>query len=149
MHITVYYTTLDKWYAGRHYITAYCPWECGYNGENYPAGWRTSSGEICHYSDDPLVPTTCAIDRRYHAYGEYLMIDGKLYVTEDTGPGVQGLWVDIFVESMDEVQSFGSHYTDVYYVDFIEHSYSERYMHRLFVPSHTMVREINSLYNED
>lgn len=115
------YYTLEKEYAGRHYITAYCPWECGYNGNNYPAGWRTSSGEICHYSDDPMVPTTCAIDRSYHGYGEYLMVDGKIYVTEDTGPGVRGMWIDIFVESMDEVQTFGSHYTDVYYVEFVEH----------------------------
>ena len=122
------YYTLEKEYAGRHYITAYCPWECGYNGNNYPAGWRTSSGEICHYSDDPLVPTTCAIDRSYHSYGEYLMIDGKIYVTEDTGPGVRGMWVDIFVESMDEVHSFGSHYTDVYYVDFVEHTSTKRYV---------------------
>ena len=128
------YYTIETEYAGRHFITAYCPWECGYNGENYPAGWRTSSGEICHYSDDPLVPTTCAIDRNYHRYGEYLMVDGKIYVTEDTGPGVQGMWIDIFVESMEEVQYFGSHYTDVYYVEFIEHNYTERYLHRLFIP---------------
>lgn len=132
MSVPVTYTTIDLDYCGRHYITAYCPEECGYNGNNYPAGWKTSSGEICHYSDDPLVPTTCAIDRNYHKYGEYLMIDGKIYVTEDTGPGVKGLWVDVFVETMEEVQSFGSHYTDVYNVTFRKHTTEGRLLHELY-----------------
>ncbi|MBQ6148652.1 MAG: hypothetical protein IJI83_03800, partial [Oscillospiraceae bacterium] len=33
---------------GTYYITAYCPSECGYNGHNYPTGWETASGAICH-----------------------------------------------------------------------------------------------------
>ena len=128
MNITVTYSTIETEYAGVYYITAYCPWECGYNGNNYPAGWRTSSGAICHYSDERYEPTTCAIDRSYHHFGEYLMVDDKIYVTEDTGPGVRGRWIDVFVESMDEVHSFSSHYTDVYYVEFITHQYTKRYL---------------------
>lgn len=112
--ISITYTTIETEYAGRHFITAYCPEECGWS-------WSTSSGAICHYSDNPLEPTTCAIDRRYHAYSEYLMIDGKIYVTEDTGPGVRGFWVDCFVETMEEVRTFNTRYADVYYVTFITH----------------------------
>lgn len=131
MHIEVTYTTISTEFIGVYYITAYCPEECGYNGYNYPTGWKTSSGAICHYSDSNFEPTTCAIDRSYHKYGEYLMLDGKVYVTEDTGPGVRGRWIDTFVETMDEVKSFGSHYTDVYSVEFVDHKYTSRYLFRL------------------
>ena len=119
--ITITYTTIETEYAGRHYITAYCPEECGYNGSNFPSGWKTSSGAICHYGEEWYEPTTCAIDRRYHSYSEYLLIDGKIYVTEDTGPGVQGLWVDVFRPDYDSMSAFGSHYSDVFYVTFITH----------------------------
>ena len=68
-----------------------------------------------------MVPTTCAIDRSYHGYGEILMIDGKLYVTEDTGPGVKGHWVDCFVETMDEVRSWPTGWKSVYAVTMVEY----------------------------
>jgi len=125
MNIIVTYETIETEYLGRYYITAYCPEECGWS-------WATSSGATCHYSDDPTVPTTCAIDRRLHNYGEYLMVDGKIYVTEDTGPGVQGAWIDTFVETMDEVNSFSSHYTGVYSVKYIKHKKSARTMFKMF-----------------
>ena len=113
--ITIYYTTLETEYCCRGYITAYCAEECGWN-------YSTSSGAICHYSDDWMEPTTCAIDRQYFNYGELFMIDGRLYVAEDTGSAVKGLHWDLYYESMDEVRSFGSHYTDVYIAWFEEHS---------------------------
>ena len=104
---------IETEYIGEYFVTAYCPEECG-------GSWSTSSGATCHYSDDPLEPTTCAIDRNYHGYGEYLMIDGKIYVTEDTGPGVKGRWVDCFVETMDEVNSWDTGWKSVYSVTFVE-----------------------------
>lgn len=111
---SIEFTTLDTEYLGRYFITSYCPAECG-------GSWMTSSGAICHYSDDPMEPTTCAIDRNYHKYGELLMIDGKVYVTEDTGPGVRGLWVDCFVETMYEVQTWPTGYKSVYSVSYTNH----------------------------
>ena len=45
--------TLELSYVGTYYITAYCPSECGYNGSNYPVGWQTASGIICHRSPYP------------------------------------------------------------------------------------------------
>lgn len=119
--VDVTYTTLETEYLGRYFVTAYAPYECGYNGSNYPKGWTTSSGAICHYSDDPYEPTTCAIDRNYHRYGELLMIEGKVYVTEDTGPGVRGLWVDCFVETMEEVYAWDTGYKSVYSVSYEDH----------------------------
>ena len=118
--LDITYKTIETEYLGRYFITAYCPEECGYNGSNYPKGWTTASGTICHYSESNFEPTTCAIDRRYHKFNEYLMVDGKVYVTEDTGSGVKGLWVDCFVETMSEVRAWDTGYKSVYSVTFKE-----------------------------
>ena len=128
-NMVITYTTMEFEYVGRHFITAYCPSECGYNGNNYPVGWTTSSGTICHYSDDWKEPTTCAIDRNFHKYGEIILIgdpydpdNRKIYITEDTGPGVKGLWVDCFVETMSEVKSWNTRYDRVYNVTYVTHT---------------------------
>jgi len=135
--LPITYTTMEFEYCGRHYITAYCPEECGYRvyadgSDNFPAGWVTSSDTICHYSEDNSEATTCAIDRRYHNYGEYLWIDGKLYITEDTGPGVQGMWVDVFMPDYESMAAFGSHYSIVYSVSFVEHTSERRLVNELY-----------------
>lgn len=119
--LTIEYTTIETEYLGRYFITAYCPEECGYNGSNYPKGWTTASGTICHYSESNFEPTTCAIDRNFHKFGELLMVDGKVYVTEDTGSGVKGLWVDCFVETMAEVRAWNTGYKSVYSVRYENH----------------------------
>ena len=115
--ITITYTTIELDYLGRYFITAYCPEECG-------GSWMTSSGATCHYSESWSEPTTCAIDRNYHRFGEYLAIDFgdgdlKTYVTEDTGPGVRGLWIDCFVISMDEVKAWPTGWKPVYQVTYV------------------------------
>ena len=127
--VEITYTTMEFEYVGRHFITAYCPSECGYNGNNYPTGWTTSSGAICHYSDDWKEPTTCAIDRNFHKYGEIILVgdphdpnNRKIYITEDTGPGVRGLWIDCFVETYGEVQAWASRYERVYNVTYVTHT---------------------------
>lgn len=116
-HVTVGYTFIELEYLGSYFITAYCPEECGWS-------WETSSGATCHYSDDWATPTTCAIDRNYHGYWETLQVGNpddpnkKNYMTEDTGPGVRGRWVDCFVETMDEVQSWPTRWDSVYAVEY-------------------------------
>jgi 3D (Asp-Asp-Asp) domain-containing protein len=116
-HVTVGYTFIELEYLGSYFITAYCPEECGWS-------WETSSGATCHYSDDWATPTTCAIDRNYHGYWETLQVgdpddpNKKIYMTEDTGPGVRGRWVDCFVETMDEVQSWPTRWDSVYAVEY-------------------------------
>ena len=117
--LVITYTKPEFEYLGRYFITAYCPEECGWS-------WQTSSGATCHYSDFWATPTTCAIDRRYHGYNEFLLVgdptdpnNRKVYQTEDTGPGVQGLWIDCFVESMDEVKSWPTRWDSVFRVEYI------------------------------
>lgn len=120
------YQYIEFEYLGMYFVTAYAPEECGYNGENFPKGWTTASDTICHYSDDWKTPTTCAIDRNYHGFGEYLLIgdpysmnptDKKIYVTEDTG-AFRGRWIDCFVETMYEVDTWPTGYKPVYAVTF-------------------------------
>lgn len=117
------YNYIEYEYLGMYFVTAYCPEECGFNGSNFPKGWTTASDTICHYSDDWKTPTTCAIDRNYFSFGEYLMIghpdseDKKIYVTEDTG-AFRGRWIDCFVETMYEVDTWATGYYPVYSVEF-------------------------------
>lgn len=120
LSVPIHYTTLELRYLGQYFITSYCPEECG-------GSWTTSSGATCHYSDDWSTPTTCAIDRKFHRYGELIQVgdpddpNKKIYITEDTGPGVQGRWVDCFVETMSEVRSWNTGYRPVYSVSYEEH----------------------------
>lgn len=122
------YTIMHKDYIGTYFITAYCPSECGYNGENYPTGWTTASGEICHRADweDRLwSPTTCAIDRSIHGFGDMFYIEefDRVFVAEDTGPGVNGRHLDLFYEEYDDVISFPTGYYTVYSVWYEEVDY--------------------------
>lgn len=111
------YNYIETEYIGRYFITAYCPEECGWS-------WTTSTGTTCHWSSDWREPTTCAIDPKVRKYGEYIMVgdpdssNKKIYHCEDCGPGVQGQWVDCFVETMDEVRSWNTRYDNVYLVRF-------------------------------
>jgi 3D (Asp-Asp-Asp) domain-containing protein len=122
------YVIMHKDYIGTYFITAYCPSECGYNGENYPTGWTTASGEICHRADweDRLwSPTTCAIDRGIHSFGDMFYIEefDRVFVAEDTGPGVNGRHLDLFYEEYDDVISFPTGYYAVYSVWYEEVDY--------------------------
>lgn len=110
--VVVTYQTIHTEYLGRYFLTAYS------DEETYSRA--TASGVEVHYSDDPYEPTTCAIDRRYHQFGELFMIDGKVYVAEDTG-AFRGLWIDCFVETMDEVRSWETRYDSVYSVSYEKH----------------------------
>ena len=142
--VVITYQVAEYEYIGTFFVTAYCPWECGYNGNNYPKGWTTSSGTICHYSERNSEPTTCAIDRNYFGYNETIAIDFgdemKLYVTEDTG-AFRGKWIDCFVETMDEVRYWETGYYPVYAVTYETRTYSiertellyERFRNHLFM----------------
>ena len=121
--IAIEYTDIELEYIGTYYITAYCPWECGYNGENFPKGWSTASGEICHRAEHEnrlSEPTTCAIDRRYHSFGDLFYIEefDRVFVAEDTG-AFSGKWLDLFYEDYDEMAAFPTGYYDVYSVEYV------------------------------
>ena len=120
--------SMEYHYLGYYYLTAYCPWECGYNGSNYPAGWRTASGAICHradYENRLTEPTTVAIDRSLHSFGTvfYIPAFDRTFVAEDTGSAVKGYHLDLFYEDYGDMASFPTGYYEVYSVEYI---YSDR-----------------------
>lgn len=123
------YMTIETDYIGQHYITAYSPEECGYREyedgtNNFPKGWITSTGTIAHREAEWYEPSTCGIATDYHRYGELFLIDGKIYQAEDTGL-ISGPWIDLFMPSYEEMSAFGSHWTDVYSVEFEENELTE------------------------
>lgn len=91
---------------GRYYITAYNHEETG--------GKITASGKTCHQG----TVSTCAADPRYHKFGEYLEIDGKLYVVEDTGSAVKRRHIDLYFASYKDMAKYGSNYQTIYQVEF-------------------------------
>lgn len=93
-------------YIGRYYITAYNHLETGSR--------QTASGATCHEG----TITTCAADSRYHKFGEYLEIDGRLYRVEDTGSAVKKRHIDLYFASYKEMARYNSNYQNIYRVTF-------------------------------
>ena len=110
--VEVTYLTIETEYLGRYFVTAYSDEETNSRA--------TASGVEVHYSEDNFEPTTCAIDRNFHRFGELFMIDGHVYVAEDTG-AFRGLWIDCFVETMEEVWLWNTGYKSVYSVSYEIH----------------------------
>lgn len=114
--LEIRYQTIEYYYLGRYFVTAYSHEETG--------SVMTASGAICHYSDSNFEPTTAAIDRRYHRFGDYIAVDfgdyRKVYVCEDTGD-FSGLWIDCYVLDLESVYAWGTGYYPTYSVEFVEH----------------------------
>ena len=91
---------------GRYYITAYNHKETG--------GKITASGTTVHEG----TITTCAADPKYHKFGEYLEIGGRLYKVEDTGSLVKKRHVDVYFASYQEMARYNTHYENIYRVEF-------------------------------
>lgn len=85
--------------------TAYCLCEkcCG--------EWarKRGPGPAVGAAGTPLVPgVSVAIDRNFFEFGtKFLDESGNIYVAQDTGSGVNGYWVDIFMGSHQEAKQFG------------------------------------------
>lgn len=80
---------------GSFRITGYCP--C----RKCSAGWggRTSSGAVA------ASRRTVAVDPRVIPMGSRLLINGQVYVAEDTGGGVKGNHIDIYCDSHAQAKS--------------------------------------------
>lgn len=89
---------------GRYYITAYNHLETGSK--------MTASGKTCH---EGLI-TTCAADPKYHKFGEYLEIGGRVYIVEDTGSAVKKRHIDLYFANYKEMARYGSKYQTIYSV---------------------------------
>ena len=123
--VTISAIYMEFEYIGDYYITAYCPEECGYRvysdgSDNYPTGWITATGTTCHREEEWWNPSTCGINTSINDYGDLFLIDGKVFVAEDTGPGAVGHWIDTFMPDYESMSNFGSHWTEVYSVEYVE-----------------------------
>ena len=84
----------------------------------------TASGATCHrssYADRLTEPTTCAIDRSLHDFGDlfYIPAFDWIYVAEDTGSAVKGKHLDLFYPEYSDVVCFPTGYYEVYSVEYI------------------------------
>ena len=99
----LFYATVP---IGRYFITAYSHMETGSK--------ITASGSTVHQG----TITTCAADPKYHKFGEYLEIGGRIYRVEDTGSAVKKRHIDIYIPELKKVQRYNSHYETIYRVEF-------------------------------
>lgn len=111
-------TIMKKESLGWYFITAYCPAECG-------GSWETASGATCHradWEDRYTEPTTCAISRSIHSFGDMFYIEefDRIFIAEDTGSGVRGKHLDLFYEDYEDVLSFPTGYYEVFSVEYEE-----------------------------
>lgn len=91
---------------GEFKLTFFCP--CEICSEGF--GHETSSGKIAR-SEHRIAVDPAVID-----IGSRVLIDGIIYTAEDTGGGVNGDHIDIFVESHEETLRRGVQYTNVWVV---------------------------------
>ena len=93
-------------YIGECTITAYCPCEqcCG----------RWADGVTA--SGLPAGPGIVAVDPKVIPLGSTVIIDGMKYLAADTGSGVEGLHIDIFLASHEETVAHGVRTAEVWVI---------------------------------
>lgn len=75
------------------------------------AGGATASGTI------PTQGRTIAVDPSVIPLGTRVIINGQVYVAEDTGSAIKGNKIDVFVSSHSLTTQYGVYYADVYLAD--------------------------------
>ena len=90
---------------GEFKLTAYCSCSecCG-----IWSGSPTASGEM------PMVNHTIAVDTSVIPFGTKVMINGNIYIAEDTGSAIIGNRIDIYMSSHNEALNFGVQYAEVF-----------------------------------
>lgn len=91
---------------GEFKLTFFCP--CEICSEGF--GHETSSGKTARSEH------TIAVDPEVIDIGSKVLINGIVYTAEDTGGGVKGDHIDIFVESHEETLKRGVQHTNVWVV---------------------------------
>lgn len=86
--------------------TAYCPCiKCCGNTEGITASGTKATANRTVGVDPSIIP-----------FGTKLLIDGQLYIAEDSG-AVKGEFIDIFHETHDKALEYGVQYKEVYIVN--------------------------------
>lgn len=92
-------------YLGRFKAYGYCP--CGRCCGSYASG-ITATGTTATEG------RTIAVDPDVIPLGSRVLINGKEYIAEDTGSGINGRKIDIYFESHSAALEWGVRYVDVY-----------------------------------
>lgn len=131
VHETVTRTEMEYTYLGYYYLTAYSPQETG--------SWMTASGTTLHradYENRLTEPTTCAIDRNLHSFGDLFYIPDfdRIFVAEDTGGAVRGQHLDLGYTDLESVWSFPTGWYEVYSVEYVYYEEEVEYYDFAKVP---------------
>ena len=96
-------------YLGRFTISHYC-------AENYPH--ICNDGDATHTASGAVatVGRTVAVDPDVIPFGTMLLINGQIYIAEDSGGAIKGKRIDILVPTHDEALERGVYETDVYVI---------------------------------
>ena len=113
---TITQTDIEYEYIGYYYCTAYSPQETG--------SWVTASGTTLHradYENRLIEPTTCAVDRSLHRFGDlfYIPAFDRVFIAEDTGSAVRGNHLDLGYTDLESVWSFPTGTYETYSVEYI------------------------------
>ena len=72
-----------------------------YGNDCFGCSGHTASGTV------PEIGRTIAVDPEVIPLGSEVMIDGHIYIAEDTGGAIKGNKIDMFVGTEDESISYG------------------------------------------
>lgn len=95
----------DFEYLGEFTVTAYCPYEDEYGN----ATARPYNGEYI-----AVEGITVAVDPEVIPYGSVVIIDGHSYIAHDCGGAVKGKVIDIYFDSVEEMNAWGEQTKEVY-----------------------------------
>ena len=95
----------DFEYLGEFTVTAYCPFEDEYGN----ATARPYNGEYI-----AVEGITVAVDPEVIPYGSVVIIDGHSYIAHDCGGAVKGKVIDIYFDSVEEMNAWGKQVKEVY-----------------------------------
>lgn len=100
-------STEGKQSLGTFRITHYCScyYCCG--------GWGNATASGAY----PTVGRTIAVDTSVIPFGTRVIINGNVYVAEDTGGAIKGNKIDIYVSDHATALRLGVYYTEVYLAD--------------------------------
>lgn len=95
----------DYEYLGEFTVTAYCPYEDEYGN----ATARPYNGKYI-----AVEGITVAVDPEIIPYGSVVIIDGHSYIAHDCGGAVKGKVIDIYFDSVEEMNAWGKRTKEVY-----------------------------------
>lgn len=90
--------------------TAYCPCVvcCGQWSAEHPDNIGTDFEQLTASGTTPQPHHTIAVDPDVIPLGSYVLIGKSVYLAEDTGSGVNGNHIDIYMSTHEEADAFGA-----------------------------------------